>query len=109
MAKSYTEPRGDPIFLNHRPASGIPIELLHPVFATFLDDCQNIQPEPVDMKFVMDFSTAVANNFDKEKQQQRMLQEMFRNYAGIDLIPCKIGGCETDGTWWTDGQYMAVN
>ena len=49
--KNWKEIQTDLTHFNHCPAkaSGNPVTLQHPIFGTFFEDCENIEPNNVDL------------------------------------------------------------
>ncbi|CAG8581202.1 425_t:CDS:1, partial [Paraglomus occultum] len=68
LARTYKQSSHEPMFLNHRPlsSSGIPTELLHPIFGEFLDLCQNAEPTVEDYHFVNVLSEVMSEHCEKE-------------------------------------------
>jgi hypothetical protein len=90
-----------PVFAFYRPpyaAPSIPIALLHPVFAQFVDDCQNHTPTADDNKLVLTLSTDMSEFFADEKSRAARFREILMEH-GIMLAASEIEGslCKTDG------------
>jgi hypothetical protein len=74
-------------FLCSRPreASGpVPVTLLEPIFAKFVDDCQNYQPTAEDNNFVWQLSEKMCKFYDDEDEQIDIFRETLIRY-GIDF------------------------
>jgi len=103
LARSFKQSSHEPIFLNHRPlsSSGIPTELLHPIFGEFLDLCQNAEPTVEDFCFVNVLSESMSKYYDKETERAQKFRDCFKDYFHINF-PCIEfdDGSRTDGTWF---------
>jgi hypothetical protein len=76
----------------------IPVTLVHPVFAEFIDDCETYEPTLQDYDFVSKFRVAMTHIYMDEDTRGFTLREKLSDY-GIRLRRSKVKGtkCETDG------------
>ncbi|KAG8920090.1 hypothetical protein FRC02_001175 [Tulasnella sp. 418] len=90
-----------PPFLCGRPFHSeprIPITLLHPVFAQFLDDCEQHDPTPEDNAIVDKLTVDMCNFYDYEAKRARAFRDLMLEYK-IPVTPTYIEGTSysTDG------------
>ncbi|KAJ3498893.1 hypothetical protein NLJ89_g10162 [Agrocybe chaxingu] len=74
----------------------IPIELLHPVFGQFMDDCKHHTPTTEDNILVEAFVKVMQKFFEKEKDRQKEILMAF-NEASVFMKGSKIDDYSTDG------------
>ncbi|KAG1812750.1 hypothetical protein EV424DRAFT_1473537 [Suillus variegatus] len=79
-------------------AHTIPCTLLHPIFGTFMDDCENIEPTPDDNKLVMTLSVVMSGFFTDEKARAYKFREVLQAH-NINITATMISGTThvTDG------------
>ncbi|CAA7265766.1 unnamed protein product [Cyclocybe aegerita] len=74
----------------------LPIELLHPVFGQFMDDCKHHTPTTEDNAFVEAFVKVMRKFFGREKDRQKEILKAF-NEARVFMKGSKIEDFSTDG------------
>ncbi|KAG1901794.1 uncharacterized protein F5891DRAFT_1187269 [Suillus fuscotomentosus] len=81
-----------------RAADPVPITLLEPIFAEFVDDCQKYEPTVHDNDFVLQLSEKMASFYPNELTWMNTFWQVLRDY-GIILNASMVGstGCTTDG------------
>ncbi|KAG1904999.1 uncharacterized protein F5891DRAFT_1183658 [Suillus fuscotomentosus] len=81
-----------------RAADPVPITLLEPIFAEFVDDCQNHQPTVRDNDVVLQLSEKMASFYPNELARMNTFRQVLRDY-GIILNASMVGstGCTMDG------------
>ncbi|KAG1895096.1 uncharacterized protein F5891DRAFT_984546 [Suillus fuscotomentosus] len=81
----------------HRAADPVPITLLEPIFAEFVDDCQNRQPTVRDNNVVLQLSEKMAAFYPTELARMNTFRQVLRDY-GIILNASMVGltGCTMD-------------
>ena len=110
--KKWMEIQTDRIYFNHRPAeaSGNPVTLQHPIFGTFFEDYENIEPNNVDYAFVLDVVNSMSNVFDDENARKVEFKRLFREYYNISFNDYVGEKMITDGTSFSKGgMYMISN
>ena len=111
--RNWTKGQGsDPIYLNHRPADafGNPITLQHPVFATFIKDCEDITPNDVDYAFVLELVNSMSNVFEDEDARKDEFKRLYRKHYNISFIGYENKKTITDGSTFSKGNmYMTSN
>ncbi|KAJ8580322.1 hypothetical protein M405DRAFT_778345 [Rhizopogon salebrosus TDB-379] len=96
----------------NRPATAaytIPPTLLHPIFGTFINDCENHEPTDEDNKLVMALSTAMSGFFTDETERSSKFRHILRDH-GIDLTASTIDYTKytTDGDMRCGGLLYAI-
>ncbi|KAG2095110.1 uncharacterized protein F5147DRAFT_718816 [Suillus discolor] len=79
-----------------RAADPVPVTLLEPIFAKFVDDCQNHQPTVRDNDFVQQLSQSMSSFHPDELTRMCVFQQVLRDYVG-----------STNFT--TDGHLLSTN
>ncbi|CAG8737369.1 17064_t:CDS:2 [Funneliformis caledonium] len=101
----------NPLYLNHRPkaASGNPIAIYHPVFETFVQDCQTAVPTDEVYKFVLELTEEMSDPFPDEDARINAFHHLLET-IGIKLNKIVITNCTTDGSVLTkDGSMLVIN
>ncbi|KAG8933429.1 hypothetical protein FRC02_011888 [Tulasnella sp. 418] len=83
-------------FLCGRPSKaefGIPIVLLHPVFAQFMDDCEEYTPTAEDYSFVKELSTRMCEHYAEKWDRRTAFQNVLPKYR-IYLYAALIEGTQ---------------
>ncbi|KAG1792983.1 uncharacterized protein HD556DRAFT_1527757 [Suillus plorans] len=90
-------------------AHTIPCTLLHPIFGTFMDDCENIEPTPDDNKLAMTLSVVMSGFFTDEKARAYKFREVLQEH-GINITATTISGTVyvTDGDIQYKGFRYAI-
>ncbi|KAG2337141.1 hypothetical protein BDR05DRAFT_1048371 [Suillus weaverae] len=80
-----------------RAADPVPVTLLEPIFAQFVDDCQNHQSTACDNDFVRQLSEKMSSFYPDELTQMNAFRQVLRDY-GIILNASIVGStkCMTD-------------
>jgi hypothetical protein len=88
-------------------AKTLPLRLSHPVFGTFVDDCESFKPTSADKMFLNQFDEAMSKIYDMEKDRQTATLELFLT-AGIVMQPNKTIGTNytTDGSSFSAGRLL---
>ncbi|KAG1784738.1 uncharacterized protein HD556DRAFT_199681 [Suillus plorans] len=85
-----------------RAADPIPVTLLEPIFAKFVDDCQNHQPTVCDNDFVWQLSQIMSSFHPDELTRMLVFRQVLRDYVGSTNFT-------TDGHLLsTNGQFVQV-
>ena len=71
-------------------ADPIPVTLLEPIFAQFVDDCQNYEPTDDDHAFVAKLSHQMCNFYSTEPERLHDFRQIFQSY-GITLHNATVG------------------
>ncbi|KAG2095268.1 uncharacterized protein F5147DRAFT_584655 [Suillus discolor] len=93
-----------------RAADPVPITLLEPIFAEFVDDCQKYEPTVHDNDFVLQLSEKMATFYPNELTRMNTFRQVLRDY-GIILNASMVGstGCTMDGHLLsTNGQFVLM-
>ncbi|KAG1883545.1 uncharacterized protein F5891DRAFT_1203239, partial [Suillus fuscotomentosus] len=93
-----------------RAADPVPITLLEPIFAEFVDDCQKYEPTVHDNDFVLQLSEKMASFYPNELARMNTFRQVLRDY-GIILNASMVGstGCTTDRhILSTNGQFVLM-
>jgi hypothetical protein len=79
-------------------ADPVPVTLLVPIFAEFVDDCQNHQPTADDNKFVQQLSEQMCQHYANESLRMYAFRQLLRD-IGIELEASAVDRtkCTTDG------------
>jgi hypothetical protein len=99
----FSENRGEKKYLCNRPrtvANSLPATLLEPIFAAFVDDCQNHQPTVDDNNFVRQLSEEMSYAYPSELDRMRAFRQLLRNYAII---------LDDSTRFMTDGHLLSRN
>ncbi|KAG1717211.1 hypothetical protein EDB19DRAFT_1654662, partial [Suillus lakei] len=88
----------------HTVADPIPVTLLEPIFAKFVDDCQNHQPTVRDNDFVLQLSKTMSSFYPDELRRMDAFRKVLHDY-GIILNASMVGS--TKGT--TNGHLLSIN
>ncbi|KAG2072092.1 hypothetical protein BDR04DRAFT_1052092 [Suillus decipiens] len=72
-------------------ADTIPSTLLHPIFGTFMDDCDNLEPTPDDNKLALALSVAMSRFFMNEMEREYLFHTVLQEHE-IDLSAMRIHG-----------------
>ncbi|XP_024537343.1 uncharacterized protein LOC9649018 isoform X1 [Selaginella moellendorffii] len=77
-----------PVFLNCRPdtAQGLPLPLISPVFANFLDSCQETEVRPQDSAFVDELCRESSKAYAHEQQRRLMLLKLLEKYLDDKFV-----------------------
>jgi hypothetical protein len=99
-------------YLCNRPrdaADPIPVTLFEPIFAEFVDDCQNRQPTADDDSFVRQFSEKMSSFYTAEHFRMAEFRELLGDY-GIKLDAASVGKtlCTTDGHLLSPNRKFAM-
>ena len=100
-AKVFDTTQEKRVYLCHRPPEAedpVPVTLMEPVFAQFVDDCQMYKPAEEDYRFVRMLSYEMSSFHHDEHQQMDMFRRRLSSY-GIKLEAGAVGStrCVTDG------------
>jgi hypothetical protein len=90
-------------YLCNRPrgaADSLPVTLLEPIFAEFVDDCQDYQPTDEDNNFVRKLSEDMSSFYTEELVRMNAFRQLLRGY-GITLDSSAISS--------TDGHLLSPN
>jgi hypothetical protein len=97
-------------YLCNRPrtvAKSLPVTLLEPVFAAFVDDCQNYQPTVDDNNFVRQLSEEMSYAYPSELDRMKAFRQLLRNYAII--LDASMTKFVTDGHLLShNGKFVQV-
>jgi hypothetical protein len=98
-------------YLCNRPrdaACPVPVTLLEPIFADFVDDCRNYQPTVADSEFIQELSEEMCGFYTTEPDRMHAFRRLFLRH-GIELHADTIGssGCGTDGHMMS-GKFAVV-
>ncbi|KAG2336544.1 hypothetical protein BDR05DRAFT_1063613 [Suillus weaverae] len=110
FAKKQEEQVG---YLCNRPrtaADPVPVTLLEPIFADFVDDCQNHQPTVVDNDFIRELSEKMSSFHTDELARMNTFRQVLRDY-GISLNASMVDStkCTTDGHLLSaNGKFVQV-
>ncbi|KAG2052964.1 hypothetical protein BDR06DRAFT_1009092 [Suillus hirtellus] len=94
----------------HRATDPVPITLLEPIFAEFVDDCQKYEPTVYDNDFVLQLSEKMASFYPNELMQMNTFRQVLWDY-GIILNASMVGStrCTTDRHLLsTNGQFVLM-
>ncbi|OJA12588.1 hypothetical protein AZE42_06901, partial [Rhizopogon vesiculosus] len=83
-------------YLCNRPrdaAGPVPVTLLEPIFAEFVDDCKNYQPTAADSQFVRELSEEMCGFYTQEPMRMHKFRELFLRH-GIELHADTIGSSQ---------------
>ena len=69
----------------------IPLTLLHPIFAQFVDDCEHSQPSHQINKFTFKFANSMSKFYPNESARENELKNCFSE-LGIIFEKVKISG-----------------
>ena len=69
----------------------IPLTLLHPIFAEFVEDCEQSQPSRQINQFTLKFAESMSKFHPDEKARTKELKLLFSD-LGIDLQTIRITG-----------------
>ncbi|EFJ25596.1 hypothetical protein SELMODRAFT_413765 [Selaginella moellendorffii] len=77
-----------PVFMNYRPdtAQGLPLPLISPVFANFLDSCQETEVRPQDSAFVDELCRESSKAYADEQQRRLMLLKLLEKYLDDKFV-----------------------
>ncbi|KAG2365182.1 hypothetical protein BDR07DRAFT_699102 [Suillus spraguei] len=81
-----------------RPSSAadtIPSTLLHPIFGTFMDDCENLEPTSDDNELALALSAAMSRFFMNEMQRAGVFHEVLVQHD-IHLSAMRLDGTTYD-------------
>ncbi|KAG1849261.1 hypothetical protein DFJ58DRAFT_746628 [Suillus subalutaceus] len=84
---AFSIKQGEQEYLCNRPrraADPVPVTLLEPIFAKFVDNCQNHQPTVRDNDFVCQLSEKMSSFYPDELTWMNAFQQVLRDY-GIKL------------------------
>ncbi|KAG1851653.1 hypothetical protein F4604DRAFT_1592308, partial [Suillus subluteus] len=110
---SFAATQEEEEYLCNRPrraTDSLPVTLLEPIFAKFVDDCQDYQPTDQDNDFVRKLSENMSSFYPDEHSRMKVFRELLHGY-GITLHSSPIGStkCTTDGHLMsTDGDFVQV-
>ena len=85
----------------------MPLELLHPVFGQFIDDCNTHEITPNDNTFTKKLKYAMADIYEDVAGRITVVDQMFRSY-GINLSFSNKPGYETVGDISVNGNCHLV-
>ncbi|EFJ11122.1 hypothetical protein SELMODRAFT_426530 [Selaginella moellendorffii] len=95
--------RKPPVFMNYRPdtAQGLPLPLISPVFANFLDSCQETEVRPQDSAFVYELCRESSKAYADEQQRRLMLFKLLKKYLDNKFVfeKTKSGIAISCGGW----------
>ncbi|KAG1779904.1 hypothetical protein EV702DRAFT_965107, partial [Suillus placidus] len=77
-------------------ADPLPVTLLEPIFAEFVDDCQNHQPTAHDNEFVRQLSQEMTSFYPDELTWMNAFRQLLHDY-GINASIVGSTKCTTDG------------
>jgi hypothetical protein len=103
-AKTKDITRRKDIFSYNRPKAScatIPLALLHPVFADFLEACQHHQPTEEDNKWLMGLRQDMLQEYRNENERCTQFRQTFEEHTGIAIPDASIPGTQ----YSTDGHY----
>ncbi|KAG1755294.1 uncharacterized protein EDB91DRAFT_285621 [Suillus paluster] len=79
-------------------ADSLPVTLLEPIFAEFVDDCQNYQPTVNDNAFVWQLLEKMPSFYPDELTRMKVFRQLLREYDIIlDASMVRSTKCITDG------------
>ena len=93
-----------------RAADSLPVTLLEPIFAEFVDGCQNHQPTVCDNDFVWHLSEKMSSFYPDELTRMNVFRQLLHDY-GIILDASMVGStkCTTDGHLLSrNGKFVQV-
>jgi len=93
-----------------RAADSLPVTLLEPIFAEFVDDSQNHQPTVCDNDFVWHLSEKMSSFYPDELTRMNVFRQLLHDY-GIILDASMVGStkCTTDGHLLSrNGKFVQV-
>jgi hypothetical protein len=87
----------------------IPLTLLHPIFAKFVDDCEHSQPTRQINQFTLKLAESMSQFYADEKARTKELILLFSD-LGIDLQTIKIAGTgyEMDAALIKGNKFLLV-
>jgi len=85
----------------------MPLELLHPVFGQFIDDCNTHEITPNDNTFTKKLKYAMADIYEDVAGRITVVDQMFRSY-GINLSFSNKPGYETVGDISVNGNCCLI-
>ncbi|KAF8623880.1 hypothetical protein AX15_006152 [Amanita polypyramis BW_CC] len=87
----------------------IPLTLLHPIFAKFVDDCEHSQPSRQINQFTLKLAASMSKFYPDEKARTKELKLLFSD-LGIDLQTIRITGTvyETDAALIKGNKFLLV-
>ncbi|KAG1795983.1 uncharacterized protein HD556DRAFT_1290262 [Suillus plorans] len=110
---AFSQEQNNQEYLCNRPrgaANPVPVTLLEPIFAEFVDDCQNRQPTDHDNDLVWQLSETMCAFYRDELARMDAFRDVLRKY-GIILDPSMVDAtkCVTDGHLLSsDGMFVQV-
>ncbi|OJA11314.1 hypothetical protein AZE42_08595 [Rhizopogon vesiculosus] len=93
-------------YLCNRPrdaADPVPVTLLEPIFAQFVDDCREYQPTAKDSQFIRGLSEEMCKYYGSPDERVYAFRQIFR-YLNIKLTADTIGSSK----WSTDGHLLST-
>ncbi|KAG0697573.1 hypothetical protein DFH29DRAFT_811543 [Suillus ampliporus] len=110
---SKAQNRDEPDFLCSRPRKAedpVPVTLLHPIFAEFVDDCRDLKPTHLDYRFVRELSEKMCMFFSDENARMEAFRTQLADSYDIALYNAGIGATaySTDGHLMIGGKFIAV-
>lgn len=103
----FSDNKTDEEYLCNRPrtvANPLPVTLLEPIFAAFVDDCQNYQPTVRDNNFIRQLSEEMSNAYPSEKERMQAFRQLLCEYD-IILDASVVGSTN----FVTDGHLLSRN
>jgi hypothetical protein len=87
----------------------IPLTLLHPIFAKFVDDCEHSQPSRQINQFTLKLAESMSQFYADEKARTKELKLLFSD-LGIDLQTIRITGTgyEMDAALIKGNKFLLV-
>ncbi|KAG1767473.1 hypothetical protein EV702DRAFT_1146694 [Suillus placidus] len=94
----------------HTAADPVPVTLLEPIFAEFMDDCQNHQQTACDNEFVRQLSENMSSFYSDELTRMSVFRQVLHDYGIIfDASIVNSTKCTTVGRLLsTNGKFMQV-
>ncbi|KAG1766754.1 hypothetical protein EV702DRAFT_789503 [Suillus placidus] len=110
---AFSRKQDEQEYLCNRPctaADPVPVTLLEPIFAEFVDDCQNHQPTACDNEFVRQLSENMSSFYSDELTRMSVFWQVLRDY-GITFNTSIVNStkCTAVGRLLsTNGKFMQV-
>ncbi|KAG1745350.1 uncharacterized protein EDB91DRAFT_1335297 [Suillus paluster] len=113
-AISKAQDQDEPEFLCSRPRKAedpVPVTLLHPIFAEFVDDCRDLKPTHHGYRFVRELSEKMCIfPPDENARMDEFRTQLAYFYPSITLYAAAVGAksYRTDGHLIIGGKFVAV-
>lgn len=103
-ARNWRKAQEVPVYLCHCPPTAeppLPLTLVHPAFATFVDRFNNtstVEFGDVECQLAFDLCSLVAEHYSRETSKMEDINRLFGKYLGLAINPITILGYPTDGS-----------